>query len=86
MSRHLLEPGDRDVHFKCSGEGIDGHTSLYAHSTVLQTRCQYYAKSTTFKFLAGVTYNECLDQIFRRAIELLQPPQRHQINTFLDDR
>ena len=45
MANRLLEPGDGDVVISCL-PGADGHTNLYAHTTVLKTRCNYYAKST----------------------------------------
>jgi len=45
MANRLLESYDGDVVISCL-PGADGRTNLYAHTTVLKARCNYYAKST----------------------------------------
>jgi hypothetical protein len=47
MGDSLLSPHDGDIQFDCP-HGDTGQTkSLYSHSTILRSRCEYYAQSNS---------------------------------------
>src|SRR5271170_4160993 len=47
MGQRLASPGNGDVEFECQNTEDGGIKKLYGLSTILSTRCAYYATSMT---------------------------------------